>query len=849
MRNTRSIRRGLGAALALLMVAGTLAACQPAVVGGRCRGNGFGRDSTWVLQCKGGRWRKIITIRDYLLLLERLNAGTPTPAAPAPPATSAAPSTAAPPTQPDMPVQPPTVPSLVEAPNTVSYESGEVAGLPPVAGSGVLVQLSAESTAPVVGGHVAIGPGVGLPDGMFGQVLAVNSVAGGVIAELGPASIDSVYTSIDVRAESSAPPEIIDADGNPHRPSISSGGGVGALAVPTSAWECKKSGVSTSLDKLWESSGDPVQLRFENTRVLHRFSAGGLFAAPFLLLQFSGEVVASIGYTAKAAGFSCELSPSFRRNHRLRFSVGSIGPVPVSVNVEPVLSFEVDLSGRLALAQRHYFALTLQQDGFSAPDFRLARSADAPHIDASAALTASFFVGGDLSVMAGGGYKSANAQAGIYGAFGPTIEASISTANRLCLDVSAGMRADLGVRLELWSKRWSPTLAKLTVGNRRVLGPWCPLGSSDPTEPTDPTDPTDPGMPSGPGGARSVAVGERHACATMADGTVKCWGDNSSGQLGDGTTTDRRAPVTVTGIAGATAVTAGGSHSCAVVARGEVRCWGSNSSGTLGDGTSEPRVGPVAVSGLSGVRSIDAGLSHTCAVVDGGRVKCWGYQGYGALGVGGSSSVGPVEVVGITGATAIASGYSHSCVVAAEGRVKCWGSNRYGELGNGTTVTSKTPVEALGVSGATAISSTELHTCAVLADGGSATCWALFGEDATGWTVTGFSTTPHLTGVRGVTSLAVGTAHACAVVAGGGVQCWGWGWDGQLGNGTMIISARPVAVVGLTNATSVSVGRTHSCAVTSAGHVMCWGSNSDGQLGIGQASTSPSSVPLYVAGL
>jgi alpha-tubulin suppressor-like RCC1 family protein len=133
---------------------------------------------------------------------------------------------------------------------------------------------------------------------------------------------------------------------------------------------------------------------------------------------------------------------------------------------------------------------------------------------------------------------------------------------------------------------------------------------------------------------------------------------------------------------------------CFCLAGGGVDCWGLNTSGQLGNGTTTGNTGaPVAVSGITNATAITARHSHTCALLATGGVDCWGDNGFGKLGNGTTTtSSTPVAVSGITNATAVAAGYYHTCALLATGGAACWGYNYFGQLGNGTTTDSSTPV-------------------------------------------------------------------------------------------------------------------------------------------------------------
>ncbi|WP_304350047.1 putative Ig domain-containing protein [Comamonas testosteroni] len=196
--------------------------------------------------------------------------------------------------------------------------------------------------------------------------------------------------------------------------------------------------------------------------------------------------------------------------------------------------------------------------------------------------------------------------------------------------------------------------------------------------------------------AVQIAAGGFHSCAVTTAGAVKCWGYNSDGQLGDGTTTSQNTPVAVSGLGGGVAsVTGGTSHTCAVTTAGAVKCWGNNGSGQLGDGTTTSQNTPVAVSGLGGgVASVTGGTYHSCAVTTAGAVKCWGYISDGQLGDATTTQRNtPVAVSGLGGGVAsVTSGYSHTCAITTAGAVKCWGYNSDGQLGDGTAANRATPV-------------------------------------------------------------------------------------------------------------------------------------------------------------
>jgi alpha-tubulin suppressor-like RCC1 family protein len=194
--------------------------------------------------------------------------------------------------------------------------------------------------------------------------------------------------------------------------------------------------------------------------------------------------------------------------------------------------------------------------------------------------------------------------------------------------------------------------------------------------------------------ATDVVCGEVHTCALLASGEVMCWGDNSVGQIGDGSMLPSPTAERVLDLpARVLEIAAGGAFNCALLDGGSVRCWGSNSSGQLGDGTTTSRPRPVAVVGLPGpATSIAAGGAHACALVA-DAAYCWGAGSQGQLGDGTRIARSmPTTAAAIAAAAAIDAGGAHTCARLVDGAVRCWGYNSDGQLGDETVVERDLPV-------------------------------------------------------------------------------------------------------------------------------------------------------------
>lgn len=302
---------------------------------------------------------------------------------------------------------------------------------------------------------------------------------------------------------------------------------------------------------------------------------------------------------------------------------------------------------------------------------------------------------------------------------------------------------------------------------------------------------------------RSIAAGYFHACAVTTDFHVWCWGNNDRGQLGAGSSAVGSAtPLAVAGSRRFRQVDAGASHTCGVTyPDNRVFCWGNNESGQLGDGTFSQRSVPVATLGGLTVRQVATGQDHSCAVSTTNVASCWGLNFDGQLGDSTRlRRAKPIKVVGGHAFRQIDAGGFHTCAVNTNARPFCWGSGRKGQVGDGKTRLSLWPRLVLGNLSVGRVTTGLYHSCAETLTK-RAYCWGdnSFGQIGNGQKGSGLMvlTPVAVLGGLSIGQMSAGAWHTCAKTTGGKGYCWGNDAAGQLGDGksgTGVASAVPVAV-------------------------------------------------------
>jgi alpha-tubulin suppressor-like RCC1 family protein len=334
-----------------------------------------------------------------------------------------------------------------------------------------------------------------------------------------------------------------------------------------------------------------------------------------------------------------------------------------------------------------------------------------------------------------------------------------------------------------------------------------------------------------------VAAGGSHSLLVKADGTLWATGSNVWGQLGDGTTTQRRSFVQV--LDSVSYVAAGPVHTMALKADGTLWATGWNTFGQLGDGTTTERHGFIQV--LSGVSSVAVGNFHTLALKSDGTLWATGLNNTGQLGDGTTTNRhGFVQV--LTEVAAIAAGGSHSMAVKRDGTLWATGHDFWGQLGDGNTPGGGRLAFVQVLSNVTSVAAGESHTLAVKTDG---TLWATgynrFGQLGIGM----LGNRDHFVQVlTGVSSAAAFSYHSLALKTDGSLWAAGRNNHGQLGDGTMLNRFSFVQV--LTGVMAAATGTSHTLALKADGTLWATGLNASGQLGDGTTNDRHDFGPVPV---
>ncbi|MCH2546957.1 MAG: hypothetical protein MK052_05055 [Alphaproteobacteria bacterium] len=341
-----------------------------------------------------------------------------------------------------------------------------------------------------------------------------------------------------------------------------------------------------------------------------------------------------------------------------------------------------------------------------------------------------------------------------------------------------------------------------------------------------------------------LIVNDARSCAQGSDDKAYCWGENSFGQLGDGTQIDRSEPTPVIMPTGVlfTQYTTEDDHTCALADSGDVYCWGDNTYGRLGDGTTTARLIPTKVTMPVGVSftAVNADDNHVCAHGDDDELYCWGRNTNYTLGDGTNTNRNtPTKVSSpagiVLGQLTLSS--KRTCAIGSDNEVYCWGVNVSGELGDGTLTTRSIPTKAINPGGVAfaKVYVDAAHSCAI-STLGKVYCWGEngLGQVGDGTTALRNSPTLSLTPAGEVFSdMALTRYYICAYGPNGAASCWGRNLEGQLGNDTLTNSTTPVdtKIPPGVNFIDISADDNHVCTVGDDINIYCWGNNTGGQVG------------------
>ncbi len=346
-----------------------------------------------------------------------------------------------------------------------------------------------------------------------------------------------------------------------------------------------------------------------------------------------------------------------------------------------------------------------------------------------------------------------------------------------------------------------------------------------------------------PAYSETLSAGEDHTCILKSNGKAYCWGDNSVGQLGDGSTESSMTPVAVSGDLRLKSISAGWDHTCGVTVDDDAYCWGRGRYGRLGNGSSENSMIPTAVSGGMSFESVNSGFAHTCGITTDGDGFCWGRNEDGIL--GNNSSEGspiPVPVSGGHKFGSLNAGSATTCGMTTNGDAYCWGASDFGNLlglGEDDRAGKKVPSLVAGEFDfkPDSISVGLDHICAV-STADKAVCWGRgrYGKLGIGpgdglGVIENLMTPREVEGNISFAQITTGLFQTCGIATDGKAYCWGRNGSGQLGDGTTTMQVEPAAVSADFEFAELTIGVDHACGISSDDDIYCWGNGNAGKLG------------------
>ena len=341
----------------------------------------------------------------------------------------------------------------------------------------------------------------------------------------------------------------------------------------------------------------------------------------------------------------------------------------------------------------------------------------------------------------------------------------------------------------------------------------------------------------------TLGAGEDHTCMLKSNGKAYCWGDNSVGQLGNGSTESSMKPVAVSGDLRLTSISVGWDHTCGVTDDNKAYCWGRGRYGRLGNGFAENSTTPTAVSGGLSFETVNSGFAHTCGITTDREAFCWGRNEDGILGNNSvEGSLVPIPVSGGLAFGSINAGSATTCGITTSGDAYCWGASDFGNLlglGPNERDGKRAPWPVAGEFDFEpgSISVGLDHVCAITtAD--KAVCWGRgrYGKLGIGsgdglGVIDNLMTPREVNGNTFFALLSTGVFQTCGISTDGQAFCWGRNGSGQLGDGTTTMRVEPAAVSADLKFEEISIGVNHACGVSSNDEVYCWGNGNAGKLG------------------